>query len=135
MDEEDGGIKKIIKIETVLATRKIPRALFEPIENIKASELIANEALLNLIKRETVIAIEEAYRHKKTFATLFEVNGTGMYIDIPKQYWIPALEQCINFMLEDERFEECIPIKVLIDEIKKPVRTLTKKEKKKIDGD
>lgn len=118
-----------------MATRKIPRALFEPIEEVKASDLITNEALLNLIKRETVIAIEEAYRHKKTFATLFEVNGLGMYIDIPKQYWIPALEQCINFMLEDERFEECIPIKLLIDQIKKPVRTINKKEKKKADGD
>lgn len=114
-----------------MATRKIPRALFEPIENIRASELIANEVLLNLIKTETVIAIQEAFTSKKTFATLFEVNGTGMYIDIPKQYWVPALEQCINFMLEEERFEECIPIKVLIDEIKKPVRTLAKKEKKK----
>lgn len=117
-----------------MSTRRIPRALFEPLEDIRASDLIGNEALLNLIKKETFIAIEEAFRHKKTFATLFEINGTGMYIDIPKQYWIPALEQCINFMLEDERFEECIPIKVLIDEIKKPVRTLSKKEKKKTDG-
>ncbi len=117
-----------------MSTRRIPRALFEPLEDIKASELISNEALINLIKKETVVAIEEAFRNKKTFATLFEINGTGMYIDIPKQYWIPALEQCINFMLEDERFEECIPIKVLIDKIKKPVRTLNSKEKKKIDG-
>jgi hypothetical protein len=118
-----------------MATRKIPRALFEPLENIRASDLIDNEALLSLLKKETVLAIQEAYRSKKTFATLFEINTSGMYIDIPKQYWVPALEQCINFMLEDERFEECIPIKVLIDEIKKPVRTLTKKDKKKNNGD
>ena len=118
-----------------MSTRRIPRALFEPLEDIQASELVANESLLNLIKRETPAAIEEAFRNKKTFATLFEVNGTGMYIDIPKQYWIPALEQCINFMLEDERFEECIPIKNLIDEIRKPVKTLSKKTKKKEDGE
>ena len=118
-----------------MSTRRIPRAVFEPLENIKASELITNEALLTLIKRETFVAIEEAFRNKKTFATLFEIGGVGLYIDIPKQYWIPALEQCINFMLEDERFEECIPIKVLIDQIKKPVRTVTKKEKKKVNGD
>jgi len=114
-----------------LETRKIPRALFEPLEDIKASDLITNEALINLVKKETFLAIEEAFRNKKTFATLFEVNGTGMYIDIPKQYWIPALEQCINFMLEDERFEECIPIKTLIDQIKKPFKTVNKIEKTK----
>jgi hypothetical protein len=38
-------------------------------------------------------------------------------------------------MLEDERFEECIPIKKLIDEIRKPVKNLPKKDKKKIDGE
>lgn len=114
-----------------MGTRRIPRALFEPLEDIKASDLITNEALINLVKKETFLAIEEAFRNKKTFATLFEVNGTGMYIDIPKQYWIPALEQCINFMLEDERFEECIPIKTLMDQIKKPFKTVNKREKTK----
>lgn len=114
-----------------MSKRKIPRALFEPLEDIKASDLVTNEALISLIKKETFVAIEEAYRNKKTFATLFEVSGTGMYIDIPKQYWIPALEQCINFMLEDERFEDCIPIKTLIDEIKKPIKTVSKKQKNK----
>lgn len=115
--------------------RKIPRALFEPLENIKASDLVDNEALINLVKKETFVAIQEAFLNKKTFATLFEINGTGMYIDIPKQYWIPALEQCINFKLEDERFEECIPIKKLIDEIRKPVKTLSKKTKRKENGE
>ncbi len=114
-----------------MSKRKIPRALFEPLEDIKASDLVTNEALISLVKKETFVAIEEAYRNKKTFATLFEVSGTGMYIDIPKQYWIPALEQCINFMLEDERFEDCIPIKTLIDEIKKPIKTVLKKQKNK----
>jgi len=115
--------------------RRIPRALFEPLEDISASELISNEALINLVKKETFLAIEEAFKNKKTFATLFEINSTGMYIDIPKQYWIPALEQCINFKLEDERFEECIPIKELIEQIRKPTKTLPKKTRKKENGE
>ena len=115
--------------------RRIPRALFEPLEEAKASDLVANETLINLVKRETFVAIQEAFKNKKTFATLFEINTTGMYIDIPKQYWIPALEQCINFKLEDERFEECIPIRELINEIRKPVKTISKKTKKKSNGE
>jgi hypothetical protein len=108
--------------------REIPKAFFEPLEAIQASDLLDNEALLRMIKAETPIAIEEAFRNKKTFATLFEINGMGLFIDIPKQYWIFALEQCINFMLEEERFEECIKLRDLIEEIKKPIKRIPKKK-------
>ena len=111
--------------------RKIPMAFFEPLESIQASDLIESNALLNMVKKETFLAIEEAFQNKKTFATLFEINGTGLYLDIPKQSWLPALEQCINFMLEEERFEECIPIKNLIEKIRKPITIVPKKPTKK----
>lgn len=116
--------------------RQIPRALFEPLEGIEASDLLDNTPLLELLKKETPLAIEEAHRNKKTFATLFEINGLGYYLDIPKQHWVAALEQCINFKLEEEKFEECIPLKKLIDELKKPIKTLPKKtQKTKNDGE
>ena len=111
--------------------RVIPRALFEPLEGIHTSDLLDNEALIALIKKETPEAIKEAFENKKTFATLFEINGLGLYLDIPKQYWIPALEQCIAFNLEEEKFEDCIPIKNLIDKIRKPSSTIAKKSTKK----
>jgi hypothetical protein len=111
-----------------MSKREIPKAFFEPLEDIQASDLLDNEALLRMIKAETPIAIEEAFHNKKTFATLFEINGMGLYIDVPKQYWIPALEQCINFMLEEERFEECIKLRDLIEEIKKPIKRIPKKK-------
>ena len=106
--------------------RKIPRAFFEPLEAIQASDLLENESLLNLVKNETPLAIEEAFRNKKTFATLFEVNGIGLYLDIPKQYWIPALEQCISFKLTEEKFEDCIKLRDLIEEIRKPIKKIPK---------
>jgi len=108
--------------------RKIPRAFFEPLEAIQASDLLENESLLNLVKNETPLAIEEAFRNKKTFATLFEVNGIGLYLDIPKQYWIPALEQCISFKLTEEKFEDCIKLRDLIEEIRKPIKKIPKKK-------
>lgn len=114
-----------------METRQIPRALFEPLENLETDELLVNPVFLNLIKKETVPAIQAAVTNKKTFATLFEINRTGLYIDIPKQGWIPALEQCIKFLLEEEKFEDCIAIKKLIDEIKKPVKTINRKSNKK----
>ena len=108
--------------------RKIPRAFFEPLEAIQASDLLENESLLDLVKNDTPLAIEEAFRNKKTFATLFEVNGIGLYLDIPKQYWIPALEQCISFKLTEEKFEDCIKLRDLIEEIRKPIKKIPKKK-------
>ena len=108
--------------------RQIPKAFFEPLEDLQASDLLDNEALLDMIKKEAPIAIEEAFRNKKTFATLFEINGMELYLDIPKQYWIPALEQCISFKLTEEDFESCIKLRDLIEEIKKPVKKIPKKK-------
>lgn len=114
-----------------MSKRKIPKAIFEPIEEVRCANLAVTDSFLQLVKKETLPAIKEAFESNKTFATLFEINGLGLYLDIPKQYWLPALEQCINFMLEEEKFEECIPIKKLIDDIKKPIKTLPKKTSKK----
>ena len=117
-----------------MSNRKIPRAMFEILEDIEASDLIDNESLIGLIRAETPAAIEEAFKNKKTFATLFEINGLGLYVDIPKMYWIPALEQCIAFNLEQEKFEDCIILKNLIDQIRKGSKTISKTRKKKKNG-
>lgn len=109
-----------------MAKRTIPRAIFQPLEGLKASDLKDNELLFKLVKKETYPAIQEAFEGRKTFATLFEVNTSGQYIDIPKQYWVNALEECIKFNLVDEKFEECLKIKKLIDDIKAPTKPLKK---------
>lgn len=113
-----------------MPTRKIPRALFEPMSDMLASDLEENDILLELVKREAPSAIEEAFKAKKTFATLFEINTTGMFLDIPKNYWIPALEQCIAYNLEEEKFEDCVSIKNLIEQIRKGNKTISKKTQK-----
>jgi len=117
-----------------MTKRTIPKALFEPLERIQVSDILNSDSILELIKKETPLAIEEAFKAKKTFATLFEINGLGLFLDIPKNYWISALEQCIAFNLEKEKFEDCIPIKNLIDEIRKKTRTISKTTKEQNDG-
>ena len=108
--------------------RQIPRAFFEPLEDIQTSDLLENDSLIELVKKEAPLAIEEAFRNKKTFATLFEINGIGLFLDIPKHYWVAALEQCINFKLTEEKFEDCIKLRDLIEEIKKPIKKIPKKK-------
>jgi len=99
--------------------RIIPRALFEPFSGLQTSDLLKNETLLSLIRDETPNAIEEAFRSRKTFATIFEVNTTGYYLDIPKMYWVDALQECIKLNISEDRFEECMKLTKLIEDIKK----------------
>ena len=111
-----------------MAKRTIPKAMFQPFDGITTAELLENETLKQLIKTETVPAIREASQNKKTFATLFQINTTGHYVDIPKQYWVVALEECIKYNLIEEKFEECIDIKKLIDKIKEPTKLVANKK-------
>lgn len=117
-----------------MAKRIIPRALFEPRDEFKAEDLLQTPQLVNMVKRETPLAIRAALEENKIFATIFEVGTSGMYIDIPKSYWIDALEQCISYSLEQEKFEECIELKKLIDQIKQSGKTAKKNYKPKKNG-
>ena len=110
--------------------RKIPKAVFEPLEEALCEDLLTIPYLVEMVKKETPLAIREALDTKKNFATLFEINGLGVYLDIPKQYWIPALEQCIDTMSKEEKFEECVSMKKLIDEISTPSKPARKKSAK-----
>lgn len=115
--------------------RQIPKAVFEPWSSIVASDLIETPPLVELIKRETPIAIKDAFENRKTFATLFQVNHSEYYIDIPKPYWIKALEECINYLIEEQRFEECKDIKKLIDDIKAVTKRINKPLKESGNGE
>ncbi len=113
-----------------MAKRQIPKAIFEPWEGIAAEELLETPQLVTLVKKEAPLAIREAFNNKKTFATLFQVNHSEYYIDIPKPYWIDALEECIKYLLEDQKYEECSDIKKLIDDIKTGTRVVSNKSLK-----
>lgn len=110
-----------------MAKRQIPKAVFEPWDGFTAEDLLDTPALVHLVKKETPLAIKDAFANKKTFATLFQINHSENYIDIPKSYWIPALEECIKYLIEEQRYEECGNLKELIDSIKKGTKRTVKK--------
>lgn len=116
-----------------MGVRKIPRAVFEPIEEVSCEELLTIPHLQDMVKKEAPLAIKEAIRTKKNVATLFEISGQDYYINIPREHWIPALQTCINALSEQDKFEECIPLSKLIDELNKPTRKASKKQTKDVD--
>ena len=107
--------------------QKITKAVFEPWEAIIAVDLLDTPQLVELVKREAPKAIKDAFENRKTFATLFQVNHSEYYIDIPKPYWTAALEECIKCLIDEQRYEECKDIKKLIDSIKASSKTISKK--------
>ena len=118
----------------VMAKRNIPKAVFEPWDGLEAADLLDTPQLVELVKKETPKAIRDAFDNRKTFATLFQINHSEFYIDIPKPYWTSALDECIKYLIEEQRFEECKDIKKLIDDIKAGSRPVANKPLKRLDN-
>lgn len=117
-----------------MAKRHIPKAVFEPWDSISATDLIETPQLVELVKKEAPQAIRDAFDNKKTFATLFQINHSEYYIDIPKSYWVNALEVCIRYYIEDQCYEDCKDIKKLIDDINAGMKSLLKTSKTQDNG-
>lgn len=108
-----------------MAKRKTIRALFEDIDKLTTEQILKSEALKDLLKHQVPVAIYDAYNSKKQSASLFEINNTDHYVEIPKKDWAQALETCIMWYLESEDYERCSKIKEIIDEIqKKPIKKI-----------
>ena len=116
-----------------MGVRKIPRAVFEPIEEVSCEELLTIQHLHDMVLKETPLAIKEALRTKKDTATLFEISGLDYYLNIPRLYWVSALQRCSDVLSVEEKFEECISIQKLIEEVQKPTQLQTKKQTKNVE--
>lgn len=97
--------------------KRIARALFENLSEVSKESLLESESFKKLIKDQAPNAIEEAYKGKKVFASLFEINTSGNFIEIHRNYWIQALESCLIWYIEDEDYETCNNIKNLVKEL------------------
>jgi hypothetical protein len=102
-----------------MAKRKIPKVVFPSLDDLDSNELESDTKFKELLKREAPISIQIAFEQKKLFATLFEINNTGQFIDIPKQYWIEALNTCIESYVKNEEYEKANETVTLIEKIKK----------------
>ena len=102
-----------------MAKRKIPKVVFPSLDDVYSDELESDTKFNGLLKKEAPIAIKIAFEENKLFATLFEINNTGQFIDIPKQYWIEALNTCIESYVKEEEYEKANETVTLIEKIKK----------------
>ena len=94
------------------------RAIFDDISTLSKEDILDSELFIKLLKDNTFNAITKALKTNSVFATLFEINDSACYIEIHKNDWINALESCISMYVEDEDYDTCGKITVLIREIK-----------------
>jgi hypothetical protein len=99
------------------------RVNFENVHHMHADQLVESEVLLSVLKKEVPKAINAAIKEKKTYATVFEINTFGVFVEIHKKDWISALNSCIEMHAKKEEYEVCV-------EINKTVELLSKKLEK-----
>lgn len=80
--------------------------------------LCENEVFTNAVYVETIAGIKDAINTKSKTATLFQIAKSEYYLELDKSQWKQALQTCIDRLIEQEKYEECSKIKVLMDKIK-----------------
>jgi hypothetical protein len=100
--------------------RTIPKMIVHTKGEGKADvdALSSNEVFSNAVFKEAFEGIKDAIKTRSKTAVLFELGTSEYYIELQKQDWEQALQSCIDRFVEDEKYEECIKIKDVIEKIK-----------------
>lgn len=96
------------------------RVNFENLDEMRSEDLIESQTLVRVLKLEVPKAINKAIKERKTYATVFEINSFGIFVEIHKKDWISALNSCIALHAKEEEYEAC-------GEITKTLESLSKK--------
>jgi hypothetical protein len=114
--------------------KRIVRALFDRPDDLSAEDVAKSDILKELLKIHIPISIENAIIGKKMYAPLFEINDSGLYIEVHKHHWIQSLETCLVWYVEDEDYEMCNHIKNLIHAVQEKTNNKLSLNKKIKDG-
>lgn len=95
------------------------RAMFPDVYNLSSEDIASSDILKDLLRVEVPKSIRQAFKEKKQYASVFEINDSSYYLDLHKKDWISALETCILFNTESENYEVCSEINGLMAEINK----------------
>jgi hypothetical protein len=103
------------------------RAIFDGVHDLSAEQVIDSQEFKRLLKEKTPKIIEDALKAGSVFATIFEINDSGCYIEIHRNDWVNALESCVAMYVEVEDYDTCGKITTLIQEVKEKIKRLSKK--------
>lgn len=101
--------------------RKVVRAIFDfNLDAMTAEDIASSEILKKLLSDNVPLSIKRAHSSGASHASLFEINASETYVEIPKSQWIPALETVISWHSDEkvQDYERCAEIAKLIEELK-----------------
>jgi len=69
------------------------------------------------VYRSLIEGIDEAIKTKKSEINLCEVRYTDTYLTVHKNSWSGSLANAMDFYIENEQYEVCNKIKLLINKL------------------
>lgn len=115
-----------------MKNRRVIRAIFDNIEGVSSEDIAGSEILKNLLSENVPQSIARAHSMNQDHATVFEINTSECYVEIPKSQWVPALESIISWYSDEkvQDYEKCAEIAKLVQAVKvgrKPKNKVTDK--------
>lgn len=100
-------------------TRRVPSMVLNVVGDgtPDIETLCNNDVFSKAVFKETIEGIKDAVLNKKKTAILFNLNKSEYHLEIDKTQWKPALQSCLDRLIENEKYEECHEIKQLMDKI------------------
>lgn len=110
------------------------RALFDNLSSLTPEQIMDSAPFKEMIKKHAPEAIELALSSNKLYATLFEINTSGNYIELHRRHWESALESCLQWYIDDEDFAQCAHIRELIKKTKQKNKKIVNVAKQQTNG-
>jgi hypothetical protein len=98
-------------------TRKVPIVSFAIPPSASSLEVAKSDSFKYAVFTETLNSIKDAVYKKKKIATLFSIRGTEYNVELKQSEWRNALQECIEYYSGQEKYEQCIEIKQLLDKL------------------
>lgn len=119
-----------------MKTRKTVRAFFTNIETLSVEDIAQLDTLKHLLSESVPGSIERAFKANQNFASVFEINASEHYLEIPKSQWINALQTIITWSSHEsvQDYEKCAELSKLIATIKEGKKKITRIPKSKLGG-
>lgn len=91
-----------------MSKRRIPVFKVSAAEGADYNKLANIPDIKKAVMDETLMSIKEAIKTKKKSISIFEISGTGYYIELNKEQFKSSLELAMEYYSEREEYDKCI---------------------------
>jgi hypothetical protein len=97
--------------------RKVPVFSLKAHPGMDYSKLTAMPEVRKVVIEETIVAIKDGIKKNKKKIALFEIANSDCYIELEKDKWKSALENVLQYYIEQEEYSVCVECRDLINKL------------------